>query len=535
MSTLWALIASIFYLELKFVNNFVLPFEGLYKLDIIHFNDFHARFEETSIETPTCHFNNGSCLGGFPRLYSAISSLKCQNPQALLLNAGDSFQGTYWYTLLKWKVTQEFMNLLPHDAHAIGNHDFDDGPEGLAPYIATLKAPVLAANMNSSKEPILQNLYKPYVILERSGRKIGIIGLITPDTKTLSFTGNIEFTDPHTATRREAEKLTELGVDIIILLSHCGYDVDIALAREHGQYVDVIVGGHSHRDASFVIPYLTIIEADGEQKKQVVVVQAYAFTKVLGNLSVYFDVNGNAIKWEGEPITLNRSIPEDEEVKQKLAPYAKLVHEAENTPVGAIKSTLDYRDCAHGECKLGNLLVDALNYRAKQTTKKADCITFVQRSNINALVPKGSITKGLIIELFPYYDFVETFKLKGIYILKALERSVSELTSTVPFEGPWLLQVSGLHVIYNLTEPEGQRVVAVYVGDPEASNELDKEGYYQVTAPAYLADGGDGYLMFKNEKKSVKIIGRDQIILENYIKEFSPLSVNTNKRIILTY
>lgn len=66
---------------------------------------------------------------------------------------------------------------------AIGNHDFDDGPQGLAPYLSALKAPVVAANMDTSKEPSLQNLYKPHVVIERGGRKIGVIGLITPDTK----------------------------------------------------------------------------------------------------------------------------------------------------------------------------------------------------------------------------------------------------------------------------------------------------------------------------------------------------------------
>ncbi|KAL4720217.1 hypothetical protein ACJJTC_010562, partial [Scirpophaga incertulas] len=98
-------------------NGFALPFEGLYQLDIIHYNDFHARFEETSVETPTCRYNNNSCLGGFPRLYHEIEVLRRDKPESLLLNAGDSFQGTYWYTLLKWNVTQQFMNLLPHDAH----------------------------------------------------------------------------------------------------------------------------------------------------------------------------------------------------------------------------------------------------------------------------------------------------------------------------------------------------------------------------------------------------------------------------------
>ncbi|XP_068623308.1 apyrase-like [Battus philenor] len=390
--------------------------------------------------------------------------------------------------------------------------------------------------MDSTQEPILHNLYDPYVILERDGRKIGIIGLITPDTKTLSYTGRVQFTDPLEVIRRDAIELIELGVDIIVVLSHCGYDVDIALAREHGQYVDVIVGGHSHRDETFPTPYLTIVEAGTDGKKKVVVVQASAFTKAVGDLSVYFDINGNVAKWEGKQIYLNSSIPEDVEIKQKLEPYAKLVHEAENMPVGVIKSTLDYRKCAHGECKVGNLLVDALNHWAKLTVKSKHAhISFVQRSNIIASIPQGYITKGLLIDLFPYYDYVQSFEMKGIDVLNALERSVEGLSSFNPFEAPWLLQVSGLYVSYNVSEPEGRRVVEAFVGDPAEGNQVDKEAYYQVTTPAYLADGGDGYSIFKNGKRNVKIIGRDQKILESYIKTFSPVTVNIDRRLVIVY
>ncbi|XP_013141800.1 PREDICTED: apyrase-like [Papilio polytes] len=534
MYFLWKI--TVMVLCIKFSCSFVLTHDGFYKLDIIHFNDFHARFEETSPTTPICRFNNGSCLGGFSRLYTVVTALKEKKPQSILLNAGDSFQGTYWYTLLKWQVTQEFMNLLPHDAHALGNHDFDDGPTGLAPYISALNAPVVAANMDSTREPVLRNLYEPYVILQRGGRKIGVIGLITPDTKTLSLTGNVEFTDPSEATRREAIKLTKMGVDIIVVLSHCGYDVDVALAREHGQYIDVIVGGHSHRDESYFIPYLSVVEADQDTSKKVVVVQAFAFTKAVGDLSVYFDVNGDVAKWEGEPIYLNNSIPEDEEIKKKLQPYAELVHTAERTPIGIIKSTLDYRDCARGECIVGDILVDALNYWAKQFIKsKHGYISFVQRTNINAIVPAGLITKGALIDLFPYYDFVETFEMKGKHILKALERSVSELSSLKPLDAPWLLQISGLHVVYNVSKAEGERVIDAYVGSYGEGHRLNKDAYYQVTAPAYLADGGDGYLVFKNEKRHMKIIGRDQILLEKYIKKFSPVTGKIDGRINITF
>ncbi|KPJ21108.1 5'-nucleotidase [Papilio machaon] len=141
------------------------------------------------------------------------------------------------------------------------------------------------------------------------------------------------------------------------------------------------------------------------------------------------------------------------------------------------------------------------------------------------------ITKGIIFDILPFNDRVETFELQGRYVREALERSVSEAWDLTPFKGPWLLQVSGLNVTYNISLPEGHRIVSVDIGSSGAT--LDDDKYYQVTAPTYLADGGDGFTMFKTGKKNVKIIGRDEKILEIYIKKNSPIDVRTDGRIVI--
>ncbi|KAJ2937953.1 hypothetical protein O0L34_g14236 [Tuta absoluta] len=531
-------IFSLFILDV--VNGFAFRFEGLYKLDIIHYNDFHARFEETSVETPTCRTNNSHCLGGFPRLYYEVNKLFKEKPDALLLNAGDSFQGTYWYTLLKWNITQEFMNMMKHDAHAIGNHEFDDGPEGLAPYLSHLKAPVLAANMDVSRVPILQGLFLNHTVVERNHRKIGVIGLITQDTKELSSAGDVVFTDPGEALKREAELLNEKGVDIIILLSHCGLKIDQDLARDYGQYVDIIIGGHTHSllwngpppsKETVAGPYPVFVQNSADDK-QVLIVQASAFTKYMGNLTVYFDYKGDYVKWEGGPIFLDRSIPEDEEIKARLAPYAARVHEAYNIPIGETLTNLPFEECVYGECAIGDLLVDALVDLAKSKTRgDRDHLAFIQRGNIKSSFPEGTITKGELFELLPYKDRIQTFDLLGRFVLEALERSVKDAWAYDPFKGPWVLQISGLQVTYNVSNPEGHRLTSVFVGGPGSTRLLEAEEYYQVTVPAYLGDGGDGFKMFKEGRRNMRVIGRDQEAVEAYIKEHSPLNVTTDGRI----
>lgn len=536
-----ALNVLLFNFIVGFVLTFALPFEGLYELDIIHYNDFHARFEETSVASPTCRFNNGSCLGGFPRLFKKIEDLRKEKPHSILLNAGDSFQGTYWYSLLKWNVTQEFMNLLPHDAHAIGNHEFDDGPQGLAPYLRALKAPVLAANMDTTKEPVLNGLYRPHVIIERKKRRIGLIGLITTDTKILSSAGNVEFTDPREALRREAKLLNEKGVDIIIVLSHCGLDVDKELARDYGKYVDVIVGGHTHSllwngpapsGEAVAGPYPVIVQTSSNNDHKVLIVQASAFTKYMGSLTVLFDYRGDFVKWQGEPIFLDRSLPEDENIKSRLAPYAEMVHRAEQVAIGESRTTLPFEDCVFGECALGDMLVDGMTEFGNSLKSDVQYISFIQRGNIKSSIPSGPITKGVIFELLPFNDRIEDFELQGKDILLALERSVSRAWDYNPFKGPYVLQVSGLQVTYNISLPEGHRVTSVFVGNKKSDVPLDPELYYHVIVPAYLADGGDGFSMFKN-KKNLRVVSHDQAVVEKYIRKHSPLNVSKDGRIVI--
>ncbi|KAG6459920.1 hypothetical protein O3G_MSEX011674 [Manduca sexta] len=487
---IFKMIWVIFLINFALVNGVLSS--DLYELDLIHFNDFHARFEETSKESPICHTNDTLCLGGFPRLYHVITQLKREKPDALLLNAGDSFQGTYWYTFFKWNVLQEFMNLLPHDAHAIGNHDFDDGPMGLAGYISALNAPVLAANMDTTFEPVLEGLYHPSTIVKRKGRKIGIIGLITTDTELFSNVGNVKFLDPRTSLKRELRVLNGEGVDIIIVLSHCGYDTDVLLAREFGKDVDVIVGGHSHREEKSPQPYPVVIESDANKNHKVLVVQASAFSKYVGNVTVYLDSEGHYVNWDGEMIYLNQSIPEDTGIKELLRPYAEFVHLAQLTPIGESMTPLSHEDCSRGECTLGNLMTDALNAVAKHAVQTSlDYIAFAQQSYLPSSLPDGIITHGELIELLPYYDQIETFNVQGKTIIDALEWGVRDAQFYNEFQIPLLLQVSGLKVQYNITNPEGKRVTSVRVGKDNVP--LKRKKYYQVTAPGFLADGGDGY------------------------------------------
>ncbi|XP_023948199.2 apyrase [Bicyclus anynana] len=514
--------------------------QDLFRLDIVHYNDFHARFEETTVSYPVCVSNDTSCLGGYARLYYEIKALLKEKPGALLLNAGDTFQGTYWYTLLKWNITQKFINLLPNDAHTIGNHEFDDGIEGLAPYLAALKAPVVVANIDTSLEPSLAGLYQPHIVLKRRGRKIGIIGLITTETRTSSNPEKVKFLDPIAVVQREAQILTDKGVDIIIVLSHCGLEVDKKIASTVGENIDVIVGGHSHSllwngkspsNEYISGPYPVLVKTDSQPDHEVLIVTAACFTKYLGNLTVYFDQKGNLKEFSGEPVFLNRSIPEDPEAMALLKPYTEKLRYLVEEKLGYVTDNFIAKDCGLQECAIGDFIADAwLDSAKNMKVSNLTHVAFLLRNMMRGSIPKGDITRGEVINVLPFTNTVITFALKGKYLIEAFRNCMSNYWVAKPFHGPWMPQVAGLRLTLNLTT---NLTIDVSVKEGDEYVPLDPEKEYQVTTLSFICKGGNGFDMLKNEGRNKITVGRDSDIVENYVRQRSPIVPTLDNRLIV--
>ncbi|KAJ0173157.1 hypothetical protein K1T71_011333 [Dendrolimus kikuchii] len=520
------------------VFNTVLEINGkaimdhLFPLHIVHYNDFHSRFEETSVKFPLCKTNDSECLGGFPRLFHEIVTLKEQYPDALVLDAGDCFQGTYWYTILKWNVTQYFINMLPNDAHALGNHEFDDGIPGLVPYLKALKAPTLAANLDTSKEPTMEGLYQPHIIVERNGRKIGIIGLVTTETQTSSNPQKTVFLDPIPVVQREAELLKNQGVDIIIVLSHCGLEVDKTMAKTVGENIDIIVGGHTHSllwngpspsNETISGPYPVLIESMGTPGHKVLVVTASAFTKYLGNITIYFDEHGELQSFVGSPIFLNRSIPEDSKVKELMDPIKEKLHDLVNEVVGYTNEDMILDTCASQECALGNLVTDAFMDLGKHVPTNLSHVAIILRANMRASIPKGSITRGTLINVSPFTNKVMSFILPGRHLLEALDRTMTNFWVHKPFVGPWIPHVAGLKLTLNATSG---RTVSVLVREGDEYCPLSPDKDYRVVTLDFYLRGGSGFKMIQDNYHDAQHLGQSEKVVEEYVKKISPINPN---------
>ncbi|MDG2341314.1 MAG: metallophosphoesterase, partial [Paracoccaceae bacterium] len=299
-----------------------------YNLTILHTNDFHSRFEPISKYDSGCSSEDnmeGKCFGGSARLVTAIAEARALSNNSILVDGGDQFQGTLFYTYYKGMLAAEMMNHLGYDGMTVGNHEFDDGPEVLRGFMDAVEFPVLMSNADVSNEPSLAGVLKKSTIIEADGEKIGLIGATPEDTDELASPGdNISFSDPLAAIQREADMLTKMGVNKVIVLSHLGHKTDVEIAA-HLTGVDVIVEGHSNTFLSN-----TSDRASGPYPIMIgntALVSAYAYGKYLGELNVVFDDNGDIVSATGEPIVMDGAVAEDPAIKARIAEAAAPLEE----------------------------------------------------------------------------------------------------------------------------------------------------------------------------------------------------------------
>lgn len=455
--------------------------EELFQLSIVHINDFHARFEEINEQSLTCR-EGQKCIGGFARLKTVVDELMNKRENVILLNAGDNFQGTFWYNLLRFNVTAHFLNFLPTDATTLGNHEFAHRVQGLVPFLAMLNSPVVVANIDARHEPSLQALFQKSVIVERNGRKIGIIGVILKETSEIANTDQLKFLNEVKAIRDESTKLRMKGVNIIIVLSHCGLERDREIALEAGEFVDVIVGGHSHsflytsQDKSFPGPnqpvgnYPIVVTPRSGVDRKVLIVQASSFTKFVGHLTVHFNAAGHVRYYEGNPVFLDSTVEKHPEIEQELIPWRKEVERLGKRVIGNAETSLMNEGCRHGECALGSFIADACVYETQREFPDANVFSsIIQAAGIRSSLVEGEISYGDIVAVLPFENTFDIVQIQGNLIFDIFEHAVSRSFVEAEFIGIHILQVSGFKIAYNTTKPVGRRLETIQIRSNEAT------------------------------------------------------------------
>ncbi|MBP1848919.1 5'-nucleotidase C-terminal domain-containing protein [Rhizobium halophytocola] len=507
-----------------------------FELHILHNNDFHSRIESINKYDSTCASEDdekGECFGGAARFITAIKetrkSLEGQN--VILLNAGDNFQGSLFYTTYKGAAEAEFMNMMGFDAMTIGNHEFDDSEDGLKGFLDKVKFPVVSANVLPGYSSKIGDQVKPSIVLDVGGQKIGIVGAVANDTDELSSPGpNIMIAEDVATITAQVEKLKGEGVDKIIALTHVGYPRDLAAIAKIPD-IDVVVGGHSHSllsntDEKAEGPYPTMVDNPGGYK--VPVVQAGAYSKYLGNLDVVFDDSGVVKSASGDPILVDAKFKPDEAAAARVKELAGPIEELKTKEIGETEGPVEgSRDiCRAEECSMGDLVADAMVDRVKD---QGVTIAFQNGGGLRASIDAGTVTMGEVLTVLPFQNTLATFELKGADIVAALENGLSQIE-----EGAGRFpQVSGLKLTYDKSKPAGSRVVSVEVKEGDGFTPLEMDKTYKVATNNFMRTGGDGYSVFEAKGMNAYDYGPGlETVVADYIAKNSPYKPYTDGRIV---
>jgi len=507
-----------------------------YTLNILHINDWHSRIESNNKYESTCSADDeteGKCFGGAARLVTAIADRRqaLEGSNVLLLNGGDNFQGSLFYTTYKGAVEAEFLNQMKFDAMTVGNHEFDDGEEALVPFLDVIKFPVLSANVAASASSKVGDRIKPSMVIEVGGEKIGIVGAVTNDTPEIASPGpNILIADDIKTITAEVEKLTAEGINKIIALTHVGYPRDKEMiAMIPG--VDVVVGGHSHSllsntDDKAEGPYPTMI--DNPEGYQVPVTQAASYSKYLGEFSVTFDDNGVVKEAKGDPILLDSSITPDEGVLARIKELGAPIEELKTKIVSASTKDIDgSRDtCRAGECEMGNLVADAMLDRVGD---QGVTIAIQNGGGLRASIDSGEVTMGEVLGVLPFQNTLATFELKGSDVVAALENGASQIE-----EGAGrFAQVAGLRYTFDKDAEAGSRIVSVEVKKGDGFEPIDPEAVYSVATNNYMRGGGDGYSIFSSAGMNAYDFGPGlEQVVADYLAKNNPYTPYTDGRVM---
>ena len=439
-------------------------------ITILHLNDIHGRVSPDEREG----------VIGFAKLKTKVNELRAENPNLLLLNAGDTVHGTTLINVTEGETMINLMNLVGFDAMVPGNHDFNYGYERLLELRDMSEFDMLGANIVNEKTKT--PYFDSYVIKKVDGLKVGIFGLGTDETKFKSHPKNtigVEFLDPVEVSERIVKELKDEGVDIIIALSHLGIEGTTTMTSkevaEKVEGIDLIVDGHSHEILNKVVGDTLIVQAD-------------SYTRNIGRVDLEIK-DGKMSKKTASLFTYEEA--------QKLTPDPAIEAaikqiEVINAPITEVvvgKTTVkldgDRGNVRTGETNLGNLITDAM---LKST--EAD-VALTNGGGIRSSIEAGEIKVDDILTAFPFTNTLAVIEATGAELILALERGVD----SYPEEAGHFAHVGGMSYTFDPSKAVGKRIKDVLVGEEK----LDLGKTYKLVTNDFIADGGDGYTMFKGK------------------------------------
>ncbi|MBN2369172.1 MAG: 5'-nucleotidase C-terminal domain-containing protein [Vicinamibacteria bacterium] len=426
---------------------------------ILHINDLHGWLVSPPAESGTLE------AGGMARLASEVK--KERTPNTLFVAAGDLMQGARLSNSYLGRPVIEALNLMGLDATAIGNHEFDFGLDVLRQRISEAGFPFLAANIEGS------DIWSASAVRRIGAIRVALFGLTTTDTVAAAHPRNVSG-----LTFQSAEEVAKKIVgslrpqaDVIVLLSHLGFEVDEKLAAAVPG-IDVIVGGHTH----------TKIEKP-VRVGGTLLVQAYEKGKCLGRLDLRFE-GARIVGHDYRLISITPESGSDATVAALVERYCRDLDRKLSEPVGTAGVELigERERMRTGETNLGDLVADVMRKASGAE------IAIMNSGGIRSGILAGVVTVGAVYDALPFDTHIISVSLFGREVREALEVGVSRVEES---DGGFP-QVSGLTFTLDRSAPAGRRVLDITVGGAP----LDEDRQYVVATNDFLAAGGDDFNMF---------------------------------------
>ena len=482
---------------------------GRIRLTVFHTNDIHGWIlsrPDSKTKKP---------VGGMATAAQLVKDFRATGQPMLLVDDGDFFQGTPEGSIPRGKSMVELFNAMGYDAVTLGNHEFDYGLDVVKALTAEIRAPVVDSNILNAATGLPVDFVKPYVIKDFGKFKVGIFGILTSRMGALSFEKNIaglRFVDEIAAARQAVAELRRRGADVVILLSHVGWekptdppftgDQDIAAAVPG---IDLIVGGHSH--TPLPVPFR-------EPTNGTLIVQNGGYLTTIGRAVLEIDpARKKVVSAAGELVRLlPETIGQDEETLKIVRRYEEEVGRQLEVVVSSSSAGLfRSRDSESG---MGDWLTDCTRKWAKTD------IAFQNAGGIRADIVPGPVSLRNIFEIMPFDNLLATIYMKGGSLRRLLDQAVAK--------SPGSLQVSGLSFRYDREASEGSRATDIAVGGlPLADDQV-----YSVSAPDFVVQGGDEYGAFSEatDKAITETLIRD--LLTWCAKKYSPIVTPEGGRIV---
>lgn len=503
-----------------------------YKFTVLHTNDVHGHF-----------WNNSKGEYGLSAQKTVVDGIRKEvekkGGSVILLNAGDINTGVPESDMQNARPDIEGLNEIGYEAMVLGNHEFDSPLQILTMQEKWAKFPFLSANVINKQTE--QPLVKPYVMLNKQGLKVAVVGLTTEDTAELGnpdVVGKVKFENPIETAEKTLKKINKKEKpDVRIALTHMGWYLDgshgtnapgdVTMARKlpKGAF-DMIIGGHTHdtvcfdEKGQFIEKYKPTMACKPDYQNGTWIMQAGEWGKYLGRADFEFK-NGKTtlVKYELIPINLKETIKKEdgskeyklyaEEIKPDEALHAKLkkYQDEGDKTLGVIVGKTEGEFNGKREAvrfvqtNLGRLIAQSQMNRVK-----AD-IGILNGGGVRASLPEGDVSYKDILTVQPFGNMISTLELKG--------KELVDFLTVVALKEP---DTGGYPQFANISmtvDRKAKTISDIKIG----GKPFDMDKTYKVSIPDYLTGGGDGYPVMKDHPTYVNTGFIDAEMLKKFFEE----------------